>query len=287
MSVRPVEFAARDGFKLGGTLYRPAQPNGRAVLVNAAVGVRQQYYSAFAAFLEERGFTVLTYDYRGIAASRHGHVRDLPARLRDWAQLDAAAALEELARAAPGAPLLAVCHSFGGNGLGLVPGNERFAGALFVGVQSGYWRHWSGLGRVGMWFLTHALLPVMSARAWLRAGRAVRPGRRPARGRGERMGGLVPPPRAMPPGALGEQEAYVSISRRRSAAYWIADDGYAPRAATEAILAEYPRPPARSWPSDPAAPRGRQPIGHFGFFRERFRDTLWREAADWLDAVAG
>jgi len=23
-------------------------------------------------------------------------------------------------------------------------------------------------------------------------------------------------------------------------------------------------------------------IGHFGFFRERFRDSLWREAADWL-----
>jgi len=113
VSVRPVEFAARDGFKLGGTLYRPAQPNGRAVLVNGAVGVRQQFYSAFAAFLEERGFTVLTYDYRGIAASRHGHVRDLPARIRDWAQLDAPAALEELSRAAPGTQLLAVCHSFG------------------------------------------------------------------------------------------------------------------------------------------------------------------------------
>jgi len=111
VSVRPVEFAARDGFKLGGTLYRPAQPNGRAVLVNSAVGVRQQFYSAFAAFLEERGFTVLTYDYRGIAASRHGPLRQLRARLRDWAQLDAAAALDELARGAPGAKLFAVGRS--------------------------------------------------------------------------------------------------------------------------------------------------------------------------------
>jgi len=23
-------------------------------------------------------------------------------------------------------------------------------------------------------------------------------------------------------------------------------------------------------------------IRHFGFFRERFRDTLWRDAVDWL-----
>jgi predicted alpha/beta hydrolase len=34
------------------------------------------------------------------------------------------------------------------------------------------------------------------------------------------------------------------------------------------------------------APRdvGSRRIGHFGFFREPFRDTLWREAADWLEA---
>jgi predicted alpha/beta hydrolase len=25
-------------------------------------------------------------------------------------------------------------------------------------------------------------------------------------------------------------------------------------------------------------------IGQFGFFRESFRDTLWREAAQWLEA---
>jgi len=30
---------------------------------------------------------------------------------------------------------------------------------------------------------------------------------------------------------------------------------------------------------------GVKSIGHFGFFRERFRDSLWREAADWLETV--
>ncbi|MFL6259471.1 MAG: hypothetical protein ACJ76Y_07150 [Thermoanaerobaculia bacterium] len=27
---------------------------------------------------------------------------------------------------------------------------------------------------------------------------------------------------------------------------------------------------------------GAPAIGHFGFFRERFRDTLWRESSGWL-----
>jgi predicted alpha/beta hydrolase len=31
---------------------------------------------------------------------------------------------------------------------------------------------------------------------------------------------------------------------------------------------------------------GAPAIGHFGFFRERFRDTLWRESAGWLGRQA-
>ena len=281
MSVRPLDFAARDGFKLGGTLYRPAQPNGRAVLVNSAVGVRQQYYSAFAAFLEERGFTVLTYDYRGIAASRHGHVRDLPARIRDWAQLDAAAALDELARAAPGARLLAVCHSFGGNGLGLVPGNERYAGALFVGVQSGYWRHWRGAGRVGMWFLTHVLLPGIAGVFGYVPAQVVGQGEDLPAGVAAEWAAWCRDPRYAA-GALGSH-GYASFSAPIRS-YCSADDGYAPRAAAEAILREYAAAPSELVMIDPAEHGGGR-IGHFGFFRERFRGTLWREAAQWLAAV--
>ncbi len=279
MSVRPVEFAARDGFRLGGTLYRPAQPNGRAVLVNSAVGVRQQYYSGFAAFLEERGFTVLTYDYRGIAASRHGPLRALPARIRDWAQLDAAAALDELARAAPGAKLLAVGHSFGGNGLGLVPGNERYAGALFVGVQSGYWRHWSGTGRAGMWFLTHLMLPGISALLGYVPAQVFGQGEDLPAGVAAEWAAWCRDPHYAAGAVGGEGYANFKAPIR---SYWIADDSYAPRAATEAILREYANAKSELVAVDPASHGGGR-IGHFGFFRARFRDTLWREAADWLE----
>jgi predicted alpha/beta hydrolase len=281
VSLRPVEFAARDGFRLGGILYRPAQPNDRAVLVNAAVGVRQQYYAAFAAFLEERGFTVLTYDYRGIAASRHGDLRALAAHIRDWAQLDAGAALEELARAAPRARLLAVGHSFGGNGLGLVPGAERLAGALFVGVQSGYWRHWRGLGRAGMWLLTHALLPGMASLLGYVPASLFGVGEDLPAGVAAEWASWCRDPHYAA-GAIGAQGYAGFKAPIRS--YWIADDGYAPRAATEAILREYAAAPSEIVAVQPAEHGGAR-IGHFGFFRERFRESLWRDAADWLARV--
>lgn len=279
MSVRPVEFAARDGFKLGGTLYRPAQPNGRAVLIHAAVGVRQQFYSGLAAFLEERGFTVLTFDYRGIGASRHGPLRNLPARIRDWAQRDAAAALDELARAAPGARLLAVGHSFGGSSLGLVPGNERYAGALFVGVQSAYWRHWRGAGRAGMWLLTHVVLPVISRVLGYVPAQVFDQGEDLPAGVAAEWAAWCRNPRYAA-GVVGD-EGYANF-KAPIRSYWIADDRYAPQAATEAILKEYSSAHSEVVAVDPAA-HGGGSIGHFGFFRERFRDTLWREAAEWLE----
>ena len=30
---------------------------------------------------------------------------------------------------------------------------------------------------------------------------------------------------------------------------------------------------------------GASKIGHFGFFRPEFRDTLWRGAAEWIEAA--
>ena len=60
------------------------------------------------------------------------------------------------------------------------------------------------------------------------------------------------------------------------------DDAFAPLSAVEALRALYPK--AR-WETRRVAPRevGANALGHFVFFRERFRDSLWREAVDWLE----
>jgi predicted alpha/beta hydrolase len=65
----------------------------------------------------------------------------------------------------------------------------------------------------------------------------------------------------------------------------ITDDWYAPQRAVEALLTYYPR--ARS-ELRLVAPRevGARAIGHFGFFRPRFKDTLWRDARAWLEEQA-
>jgi predicted alpha/beta hydrolase len=60
------------------------------------------------------------------------------------------------------------------------------------------------------------------------------------------------------------------------------DDAYAPRRAAEALFDLYPNAPEKTLvPVDARAHGGA--IGHFGFFRERLRDSLWADAARWME----
>jgi predicted alpha/beta hydrolase len=56
-------------------------------------------------------------------------------------------------------------------------------------------------------------------------------------------------------------------------AYSITDETYAPLPAVEASIEFYPTAVSKLERVDPAK-LGGAPIGHFGFFRERFKDTL-------------
>jgi predicted alpha/beta hydrolase len=78
---------------------------------------------------------------------------------------------------------------------------------------------------------------------------------------------------------LGGHEAFRYSRPLR--AYAIADDGYAPRRGVEALVGMFPRARAEVLHVAPAD-LGVPAIGHFGAFREAFRDSLWAEWREWL-----
>jgi len=274
MTSREIGLAAADGYALGATLY--GAPSKRAVLVMAASGVPQTYYARFALHLVAHGFQVLTFDYRGIGRSRSTSVRKLPARMRDWALLDGAAALAALDHAEK---VIVVGHSFGGQSLGLLQRDGRIGAALLVGSQSAYWRNYPLRGRLWVWPSAHFLLPGIT-----------------------RVFGYFPGSRLgfgedLPPGVaiewarwcrhptylvgdLRAEDAYARFSAPVRA-YALTDDAFAPPSAVRALLDLLPAAKSELRRVTPAEV-GAKSIGHFGFFRERFRDTLWREACEWL-----
>jgi predicted alpha/beta hydrolase len=275
-----VELTARDGYRLGATLFQPAASNGRAAMIMAATGVPQQYYAKFAAFLAERGFTVLTFDYRGVGRSLHGPLRAVKARMRDWALLDGACAFDFLE--STNQKLFVVGHSFGGQALGLLPKPERIAAALTVGSQSGYWRHWPlPFGRAWMWAAAHVGMRLTPHLLGYFPGSRLGLGEDLPAGVLAEWGEWCRHPRYLV-GTLGVEKEYARF-KAPLRLYAITDDAFAPPRAVEALAILYPSSKSevrRIKPQDVNADR----IGHFGFFRERFRDSLWREARDWLEA---
>lgn len=281
-----LRIPALDGFELAATLYEPspeaAPVNDRSVVVvNSATAVRRGYYDGYARHLTAEGYTVLTYDYRGIGGSRPRRLAGFRARMRQWGEQDLAGVLAWVADHLRPQRLLAVGHSVGGQIVGFAAGNERIDALMMVGSQSGWWGHWPTPSRYRIALNWYVLIPAVTrvygylpgrfgtkedlpagvAREWARWGR--------------RRSYL-----------MESEELRPGFQRLRCPllAYSFTDDHYAPRPAVEGLLDLYSEADVFH---RHLAPRdvGTQAIGHFGFFRDQFRETLWRDSVAWLRKV--
>src|SRR5262247_4113195 len=120
-----MRIEALDGFALGATHYPARSSRGVALIVNSAMAVPQTYYAEFARAAAERGFDVVTYDYRGIGASRPApyerSLRGLRASASDWMRLDFEGVHRWVRRELEPQRVAVVGHSFGGKAFGLAP----------------------------------------------------------------------------------------------------------------------------------------------------------------------
>jgi len=283
MSIRDIRLRATDGFELAATLYEPPDDDRTAavVLVAPASGVKRRYYDKYARFLADSGLATVTFDYRGIGDSRPRSLRGFEASLSDWAEKDVAGVIDWIIAQRAARRLLVVGHSIGGQLIGLAPNNDRVDALLAVAAQSGYWGWWSGSRKLFMWSLWHVLMPGLTpvfsyfpskklglsedlpagvARQWARWGRhpdyIVDDDGKPLRDGFRRFTGPI-----------------------RS--YSFTDDIHAPRAAVESMIRCYERA-SKEWRHLSPPELGLDAIGHFGFFREPLRATLWKESVEWF-----
>ena len=277
-----VRIPARDGYALSGTVYAPdASPAAYpTVVIASATAVRRRYYDAFARWLSARRFRVVTFDYRGIGDSRPPRLRGFAARMCDWGELDLAGVVDWASGQWPASPLRLVGHSVGGQLVGFVEHVDRLDAVLSVCSQSGYWRFWPrGPNAIRMALNWYLLIPGVARSVgyvpgWLGIGEDL-----PA-GVAREWAAWGRRPRYLLDG-FPERAARFARYCGPWRAYSISDDPYAPRAAVEALLAFYTRARVEHVHLTPAE-LGVEAIGHFGFFRERFRETLWTSAAEWL-----
>lgn len=266
-----VVFTAADGTELVGGWYEPDESPRGAVLIVPAMATPATYYGPFASWLRERGFAVLTFDYRGFGASLEGSMRDVDADVMHWAG-DARDALTHLADWAEGLPVTWIGHSLGGQ---LVPFAEydRLSKIITVAAGSGYWRLLPRRIRHGYALLGKVLVPISTA-LW-----GYYPG-----GRLRLMGDV--PAGVMrrwtrwcfhPDYVVGAEGAHARFAKMPTpiAAFSFTDDEFMTDRCIAALHRWFTNSSVVSMRYTPDQ-LGVSGMGHFGFFRER-RAALWDE----------
>ncbi|MEZ4367098.1 MAG: alpha/beta fold hydrolase [Kofleriaceae bacterium] len=272
---QPRVVTARDGVALAAALTSPppGAPRHGAVLVVGAMGVPQTYYAPLARYLAGEGFVVLTFDPRGMGASRQGSLRQLDVDVLGWADLDAGAALAALEAAAPDLPLTWLGHSLGGQVVPFTPGHERLAKVVTVAAGSGYWRQNAPPLRRKVWLLWFVLAPTLTAVAgYFPGGKLGMVGDLPA--------GVLRQWRRWcldPSYAVGVEPhagaAYAAVTTPITALAFT-DDEMMSRANIDSLHGFYAGAPVAVHHLAPAD-LGVARVGHFGAFRTAMREPLW------------
>jgi predicted alpha/beta hydrolase len=278
-----VSLTCRDGYKLHGHLW-PSQKSRQigTVIVNPATGVLARYYHPYARFLAENGFSVLTYDYRGIGMSRPTNLRSASFTWRDWGELDFDAAVDYARKRQPSGLLAVAGHSIGGFLPGFAPSATKVDRILAVAGQYAYWKDYDASHRMRLFLRWHLFMPLVTSVFGYFPGR--------------RLGWLED----LPAGVAYEwsfRRSRLELSypkRERAAilsrfanvrasilAIGMSDDEYGTPEAIKRGLEYYAGSDRWQLLLKPAD-LGSQTVGHFSLFHSRYRDKFWSKTCLWL-----
>lgn len=131
-------ITSQDNITLTAHLFQPEKANGKLLLINSATGVKQQVYFSIAQYFSEKGFVVITYDYRGIGLSKPHHMKGFDASMRIWGSKDYKALTDYIKIKFPEYKKYCLGHSVGALILGMNKDSEIFEKFVFVGTQNAF-----------------------------------------------------------------------------------------------------------------------------------------------------
>lgn len=280
-----ITVTCADGTLLGGHIWRNRADRNRTygtVIINPATGVLATYYHRYAGFLARQGFDVITYDYRGIGASRPTTLRGCRYRWSDWGTLDFDAVMQVARDHAADMPLFVAGHSIGGFLPGFAENARWITRMLTVGAQHAWWRDYAAGSKARLVFKWHVVMPLLTALCGYFPGR--------------RLGWLED----LPAGVANEwsfrrermELSHPAADRdailKRFAAFTapilavtVGDDELAPPEAVRRGLSYYSNAPATQVLLT-SSRLGVERIGHVGLFHARHADGFWRDTVAWL-----
>lgn len=283
MSFTDIVIPATDGYQLAATLFKADDEKistSNVVVMNAATGVPRQFYRSFAQFLQEHGYTVVSYDYRGIGDSAPKSLRGFEVQIRDWALRDMEGVVRWVSNTLQPSKLIMIGHSVGGQVTGMLEDAHQIDAMVTLSSQSGYWRLQGGNEPLKIRFIITIIFPLLTAIYGYFPWSKFLPGEDLPKGVALEWAGWCRHPDYL----LGDNtlplERYAQF-KAPILAYSIDDDDWGTARSVDAMMSAYPNVERRHLvPAD----FGLKKLGHMGYFRAKSR-VLWQEALVWLEEI--
>lgn len=134
----------KDGQKLSLNIFNPAKPLPFNFIISSDIGLDQSRYFQFCNFLAQQGIRAISFDYRGVGASR---LLGAKTSLFQWATHDLDAVILYVKNQYPAGELILLSHGWTGQLIGLAPASLFLNQIILVNSSlSGFnglsWKAW-------------------------------------------------------------------------------------------------------------------------------------------------
>ncbi|WP_407557318.1 alpha/beta fold hydrolase [Winogradskyella sp. 4-2091] len=270
------------GHQIGLTVFKPKSSNQKSIIISSATGVLQYYYSKFSVYFSELGYTVYTFDYSGIGKSNKNtsQLKSNIVDLKTWGENDQASVIDYAILQNTDHKIILITHSIGGQILAFNKNVSKIDTIITVASQSGYWKHWKGFERLKMITFWYVLIPVLTPLF----------GYFPAKKIG--LFENLPKFMAYQWQRWGKHKDYILSEfksdelqfknfDRSMLALSFPNDEFASKSSVDWLANQFVNAKVDRQhiaPNDLNIDN----VGHFGFFRKKFQDSLWNMINDWI-----
>jgi len=277
-----ISIKTKDSFLLIAHHFKPKKPNGKVILINAATGVRQHFYFRYAKFLKQKGYNIITYDYRGIGLSKHTKTKNLDASMTDWASKDFTAVSDYINLHFNNDKKILIGHSFGGSSLGLSQNAGCFDAYITIASQFGYWKLFNPSYRLFVLWLFYLAIPVLTRIYGYFPSKIKRLGENLPKGVAYDWITLITHPDSILELTKKTGNFYADITKPMLMISF-SDDQMAPKkTVTELAKKVYTKAQVKELHIQA---NKNEPIGHLNFFKKHFEFNLWEIPINWLNTL--
>jgi predicted alpha/beta hydrolase len=271
------------GHDLGITVFKPKTSINKSIIISSATGVLQYYYYKFATHFSELGYTVYCFDYFGIGKSNSNisKLKQNTINLESWGKNDQVTVIDYAKSQNLKDKIIVVTHSIGGQILAFNTSISQVDAIITIASQSGYWKHWKGFERFRMLSFWYFLIPIATPLFGYFPAKKIK------------LFENLPKQMVYQWQRWGKHKDYMLSEfnfedlqfknyKKHILALSFTIDEYASKSAVDWLANQFTNAKVdrrHIIPQD----LGIENIGHFGFFRPKFEDSLWRMTHQWID----